>query len=197
VKVYTRTGDDGTTGLFGGGRVPKGHPRIRAYGTVDEANAAIGLARAMLDGAGLTGADQRRPDAILGRIQDELFVLGGDLSAPADTRYPIPRVDPEHVVALERDIDALELDLEPLKHFVLPGGTPAAAALHLARTITRRAERETVDVAAEEAVSEHVLHYLNRLSDLLFVLARWTNARAGVADVKWVPVQRGRADEEG
>ena len=197
MKVYTRTGDDGTTGLFGGGRVGKGHPRIRAYGTVDEANAAIGAARSFLDGSGLIGEDLRRPDAMLGRIQEELFVLGGDLSAPSETKYPIPRVEAAHVAALEREIDGLESDLEALKHFVLPGGTSAAAALHLARTVTRRAERETVDLAAEEEVSEHVLHYLNRLSDLLFVLARWANARAGVADVKWIPVPRGGPETGG
>jgi cob(I)alamin adenosyltransferase len=190
MKVYTRTGDDGTTGLFGGDRVAKSHPRIGAYGTVDEANAAVGLARALLPQGGLPDADRERADALLGRLQSELFVLGGDLAAPRETRYPVPRVEAAHVAALEGEIDGLEADLAPLKHFVLPGGTPVSAALHVARTVARRAERLTVELAALEGASEHAVHYLNRLSDLLFVLARWANARAGVEDVKWVPVER-------
>ena len=186
MKVYTRTGDDGTTGLFGGGRVPKSHPRIAAYGTVDEANAAVGLARAAL--AGVEGA--ARADAVLGRVQEELFVLGGDLAAPGEQKYPVPRVEAGHVTALERDIDAFTADLPPLKHFILPGGHPAAAALHLARTVCRRAERLVVETAETEEVAAEPLHYLNRLSDLLFTLARWVNHQAGTGDVEWVPVDR-------
>ncbi len=197
MKIYTRTGDDGTTGLFGAERVSKGHPRIRAYGTVDEANAAIGMARATLADGGFSTQDLERCDRMLARIQEELFILGGDLSSPAATKYPVPRVEGAHVEQLEREIDDLDRDLAPLKHFVLPGGTRAAAAFHVARTVTRRAERETVDLANDETVSEHVLHYLNRLSDFLFALARWANARAGVGDVEWIPVRRGQADSAG
>ncbi len=186
MKVYTRTGDAGTTALFGGDRVAKTHPRITAYGTVDEANAALGLVRAL--GVGAPGFD--RADALLGRLQQELFVLGGDLAAPAETKYPVPRLEQEHVDRLEREIDALEEDLPALKHFILPSGSPAGAALHVARTVARRAERHTVELAAEEPVSEHAARYLNRLSDLLFVLARWVNRRAGVAEAEWIPVDR-------
>jgi cob(I)alamin adenosyltransferase len=186
MKVYTRTGDDGTTGLFGGERVAKSHPRIAAYGTVDETNAALGLARAALAGVeGLAHAD-----AVLGRVQEELFVLGGDLAAPHATKYPVPRIAPAHVAALERDVDAFDADLPPLKHFILPGGHPAAAALHLARTVCRRAERLVVEMAALEEVAVAPLHYLNRLSDLLFTMARWVNHATGTADVAWVPVPR-------
>jgi cob(I)alamin adenosyltransferase len=184
VKVYTRTGDDGTTALFGGGRVAKSHPRIAAYGTVDEANAALGMARAALADDPLG----RRADDLLGRIQEELFVLGGDLASPGDTTYPVPRIEAAHTERLEADIDELTRDLTPLKHFVLPGGTPAAAALHLARTVCRRAERHVVETAALEEISADALHYLNRLSDFLFTLARWVNHAAGVDEPVWAPV---------
>ena len=188
MKVYTRTGDDGTTALFGGGRVAKSHPRISAYGTVDEANAALGMARAALP----RGADGRptpaRADDLLRRLQEELFVLGGDLASPGETTYPVPRIEAHHVTALESDIDAFTADLPALKHFVLPGGTAAAAALHLARTVTRRAERLVVETAALEEVSLEAVHYLNRLSDLLFTLARWVNHEAGVDEPVWAPV---------
>jgi cob(I)alamin adenosyltransferase len=186
MKVYTRTGDDGTTGLFGGGRVAKSHPRIAAYGTVDETNAAVGMARAAL--AGVDGVE--KADAVLGRIQEDLFVLGGDLAAPGETKYPVPRIEADHVERLERDIDALTEGLPPLKHFILPGGHPAAAALHLARTVCRRAERLVVETAAIEEVAVEPLHYLNRLSDLLFTMARWVNHHTGTGDVEWVPVDR-------
>ncbi len=190
MNVYTRTGDDGTTGLFGGGRVAKSHPRIAAYGTVDETNAALGMARAALphDADGPAGDAARRADEVLGRLQEELFVLGGDLASPGDTKYPVPRIGAHHVEALEADIDALTEGLPPLKHFVLPGGTPAAAALHLGRTVARRAERLVVETAALEEVSHEALHYLNRLSDLLFTLARWVNHQAGVDEPVWAPV---------
>ncbi|WP_420454819.1 cob(I)yrinic acid a,c-diamide adenosyltransferase [Rubrivirga sp.] len=190
MKVYTRTGDDGTTALFGGGRVAKSHPRIAAYGTVDEANAALGMARAALAAAAddAPSADDLRADVLLGRLQNELFVLGGDLASPGDVSYPVPRIEAHHVSALEGDIDALTADLPPLKHFVLPGGTPAAAALHLGRTVARRAERLVVETAALEEVSVEALHYLNRLSDLLFTLSRWVNHQAGVEEPVWAPV---------
>ena len=186
MKVYTRTGDDGTTALFGGGRVAKSHPRISAYGTVDETNAALGMARAALDPEA-DGA-QARADEILARLQNELFVLGGDLAAPGDVSYPVPRIEDHHVEALEADIDALTESLPPIKNFVLPGGTRAAAALHLGRTISRRAERLVVETATLEEVSLESIHYLNRLSDLLFTLARWVNLQSGVAEPVWAPV---------
>lgn len=188
MKVYTRTGDDGTTGLFGGERVAKTHPRIAAYGTVDEANAALGLARAHL--AGQPGAD--RADALLHTIQQDLFVLGGDLASPHETKYPVPRVEARHVEALERAIDELEEDLPPLKHFILPGGSTAGAALHVARTVARRAERHCVDLGKNEEINDHAARYLNRLSDLLFVLARWVNHHADAPEAQWVPVERKR-----
>ena len=199
MKVYTRTGDDGTTALFGGGRVAKSHPRIAAYGTVDEANAALGMARAALAaaaGAEPSAADLRA-DALLGRLQDELFVLGGDLATPDETTYPVPRIEAGHVARLEAEIDALTGDLAPLKHFVLPGGTPAAAAVHLARTVARRAERLVVETAALEEVSADALHYLNRLSDLLFTLSRWLNRQAGVEEPVWAPVADRSPDAPG
>ncbi|CAN5820344.1 cob(I)yrinic acid a,c-diamide adenosyltransferase [soil metagenome] len=185
MKVYTRTGDDGTTALFGGERVAKSHPRIEAYGTVDETNAALGMARALLptDAKFFSSADN-----LLQRLQEELFVLGGDLASPHETKYPIPRITSEHVVGLEKEIDRMEADLPALKHFVLPGGHPAAAAVHLARTVSRRAERLIVDAAHLEPISSNAAHYANRLSDLLFVFARWINHQANAPELKWVPV---------
>ncbi|MGB3543368.1 cob(I)yrinic acid a,c-diamide adenosyltransferase [Rubrivirga sp.] len=186
MKVYTKTGDDGTTALFGGSRVAKSHPRISAYGTVDEVNAALGMARAALP-ADRSDAD-RRTDDLLGRLQNELFVLGGDLASPGDVTYPVPRIEAHHVSGLEDEIDSLTEDLPPLKNFVLPGGTACAAALHLGRTVSRRAERLVVETSTLEEVSIECLHYLNRLSDLLFTLSRWVNLQAGVDEPVWAPV---------
>ena len=185
MKVYTKTGDDGSTALFGGNRVSKTHPRIAAYGTVDETNSAIGMARAALADA----PELAEADALLARVQNELFVLGGDLASPSETTYPVPRIEASHVEGLERDIDTLTKDLPPLKHFVLPGGTRAAAALHLGRTVSRRAERLVVETAGLEEVSLDALHYLNRLSDFLFTLARWVNHASGVDEPVWAPVK--------
>lgn len=190
MKVYTRTGDDGTTGLFGGDRIAKAHPRITAYGTVDEANAALGLARSLL------GDGTERADALLDRLQQELFVLGGDLASPHETKYPVPRITAEHVERLEREIDEMEEDLPPLKHFILPGGAPGGAALHVARTVARRAERHTVELGKKEEINDHAARYLNRLSDFLFVFARWVNHRADAPETQWVPVDRGARAEE-
>ncbi|MEM1055890.1 MAG: cob(I)yrinic acid a,c-diamide adenosyltransferase [Bacteroidota bacterium] len=191
MKVYTRTGDDGTTGLFGGDRVAKSHPRISAYGTVDEANSCLGLARAYLEhSVGPRGERYQEAVDLLARLQNEMFVLGGDLASPHDTKYPVPRIEAEHVTALEADIDRLSEDLPELKNFILPGGTPAASALHQARTVVRRAERLVVETSTLEGVSEHALHYLNRLSDLLFTLTRWVNADADMRDIEWAPVSR-------
>jgi cob(I)alamin adenosyltransferase len=177
VKIYTRTGDTGETGLFGGQRVAKDALRVHAYGTIDECNAVLGLARA----AGL----EAELDAMLAQVQNQLFVVGADLATPGESAH-IPRVGADETRLLEEAIDALEAGLEPLRQFILPGGTPGAAQLHLARTVCRRAERWAVSLAQEEPLSEHVLSYLNRLSDFLFVAARAANARAATPDVPWV-----------
>jgi cob(I)alamin adenosyltransferase len=176
MKIYTKKGDAGETSLFGGGRVRKDDPRVQAYGEVDEANAAIGLAVA-LDPAEFELA-------ALQAIQRDLFSIGAELAAsdPAKARAAIAA---EQVAALEHLIDAHDARLPPLKNFILPGGTAKAAAFHLARTTCRRAERAVVRLAATEAINPVVIHYLNRLSDLLFVLARAANQLAGRADITW------------
>jgi cob(I)alamin adenosyltransferase len=179
VRIYTKTGDDGTTGLLGAGRVPKDDIRVDVYGTVDELNAALGVARA-------DGLDPAA-DALVARLQEELFVLGSALADP-DPDGPFHRaIASRHVEALEATIDRLEAELDPLTQFILPGGSPPAAQIHLARTICRRAERLAVTLARQpgQDVPAVIIIYLNRLSDLLFVLARAVNRRAGVADVLW------------
>jgi cob(I)alamin adenosyltransferase len=187
-KIYTRTGDAGTTALGTGERVPKHSPRIAAYGSIDETNAAIGVARLQVAGS------DRELDALLGRIQNDLFDLGADLCAPegSDEKRPRERlrVSEAQVVRLEEEIDAMNAGLAPLRSFVLPGGTPAAAALHVARTVCRRAERAMAALASQpgEHVSAPALKYVNRLSDLLFVASRHVNDR-GKADILWVPGQ--------
>jgi cob(I)alamin adenosyltransferase len=180
-RIYTKTGDEGLTGLGGGRRVAKDHPRVRAYGTVDELNSAIGVALAL----GLTD----RLAGELPRIQNELFDLGADLCWPSDDerRARIPTVQPRHVEHLEGLIDELNERVGPLTNFLLPGGTPGAAQLHLARTICRRAERETLTLSHEEPIGELVLPYLNRLSDLLFVMARVENHERGAPEPLWEP----------
>lgn len=182
-KIYTRTGDDGTTGLGNGERRMKFDLRIEAYGTVDEANAAIGMARCHLAGSPV--------DEMLSRVQNDMFDLGADLAVP-DTGEELPyeplRIVADQVSRLEKDIDALNERLEPLKSFILPAGSPAAAALHLARTVARRAERLMVELAEKpgEHVNREAIHYINRVSDFLFVAARIVNDD-GKADVLWVP----------
>ncbi len=176
MRIYTRTGDDGTTVLLGGRRVSKGDLRVEAFGTVDEANAALGFARA----AGLPP----RLDAILASAQAALFDVGAALANPQASEAAPPVSDP-HVLHLERAIDDLEARLPPLHVFVLPAGSEAAARIHLARTVTRRAERLVVRLSAGAPVPCEVLRYLNRLSDLLFVAARTANREAGVPDVPW------------
>lgn len=178
-KVYTRTGDDGTTGLGSGARVPKTDLRIAAYGTVDELNSHIGAVLALP-----VAETIREP---LRRVQNELFHLGADLCVPeADKgQWPTPKVDARHVEALEQLMDALSEQLEPLRNFVLPGGTPAAAVLHIARAVCRRAERDVLALAAREPVSPDAVRYLNRLSDALFVMARYDNKIAGVPEPTW------------
>jgi cob(I)alamin adenosyltransferase len=177
-RIYTRGGDEGRTSLGDGARVAKHSPRVEAYGTVDEANATIGLARLHTTG---------EADAMLARIQNDLFDLGADLCRPgADVEDGRLRVIDSQVARLEREIDAMNAELAPLRSFVLPGGTPASAFLHLARTVVRRAERLVVALAENEAVNPAAIRYLNRLSDHLFVLARHLNDK-GRHDVLWVP----------
>ena len=182
-RIYTRTGDKGETALGSGRRVPKDSLRIEAYGTVDEANAAIGLARLHVVGA---------LEAALGRIQNDLFDLGADLCVPEEgdpAARPALRVSEAQTLRLESEIDELNAALAPLSSFVLPGGTPAAAYLHLARTVARRAERIMVALTRSEKVGASALRYVNRLSDYLFVAARAANAEGGAGDVLWVPGQ--------
>ncbi len=182
-RIYTRTGDDGTTSLFGGERVAKGNPRIEAYGTVDETNSIVGLARAHLRGE----PGQEELDPVLGDIQEELFVLGADLATPLDAKPVVERIEEAHIEALEERIDRFEADLPGLDRFILPGGTPAGASLHSARTVCRRAERSSVEAKTSTPINEQVIIYLNRLSDLFFVLARWANREAGVREDTWHP----------
>ncbi|GBE43234.1 cob(I)yrinic acid a,c-diamide adenosyltransferase [bacterium BMS3Bbin10] len=184
-KIYTRTGDGGTTALGSGTRVPKHHARIAAFGTVDETNAAIGVARLELD------ACEGQVDDMLERIQNDLFDLGADLCVPEagqDETGEALRIAPSQVERIEKEIDELNAELEPLRSFVLPGGTRAAAALHVARTVCRRAERLMGELAAmkEETVGEAALRYINRLSDFLFVASRTVNDK-GKADRLWTP----------
>ena len=180
MKIYTRTGDDGTTGLLGKARVPKHDARVEAYGSVDELNALLGVAHAQ-DGARVFGE-------LLPGFQSTLFELGAELATvDAAMLAKLSRVAADDVLALEREIDRLEAELSPLTQFVLPGGTPLAAALHHARTVCRRAERRVTALAAREPVSPHVVHWLNRLADLLFVMARFANARAGAPERTWAP----------
>jgi len=178
MKIYTRTGDDGSTGLFGGSRVRKSDARIECCGTVDELNAAIGLAAAASDEA------LRK---LLTVTQGELFVIGAELATPRGVKSAagMEPLGSASVARLEAEIDAAEAMLSPLRNFILPGGCEAAARLHLARTICRRAERLAVALAAQEPVDSVVVIYLNRLSDWLFVQARWSNHAAGVADSPW------------
>lgn len=178
-KVYTRTGDDGTTSLGGGQRVAKDSLRIEAYGTVDELNSQIGAALAV-------GLDPEVA-SMLSSTQNDLFHLGSDLCVLEEdkARRPVPRIEPRHVDALEALMDRLSEKLAPLENFILPGGSPGAAALHVARAVCRRAERLLVALDREEPIGEHTVRYLNRLSDALFVLARYENRKRGVPDVLW------------
>ena len=178
MKIYTRTGDLGETGLFGGPRVSKDHPRIEAYGTVDELNATLGLARSFGDIPDL--------DPLLQRIQSELFEVGAELATPKPSAHGTALMGSKQIEFLEQSIDTLESELEPLRQFILPAGTSMASTLHVARTICRRAERALIAVE-DGPTRRQLLVYLNRLSDLLFVLARRANHLQGVADVPWRP----------
>ena len=178
-KVYTRTGDDGTTGLGGGQRVPKESLRIEAYGTVDELNSVLGVVLSAGVNEDIAGR--------LGAIQNELFHLGSDLCILEEdkARMPVPRIEERHVVALEECMDRLSEELPPLENFILPGGSAGAAHLHVARTVCRRAERLVVALSRQEPVGPFTVRYLNRLSDALFVMARHENKRRGAPDVLW------------
>ncbi len=182
LKIYTKTGDRGDTGLFGGGRVGKDHPRVEAYGDVDELNAALGLARAI--------EMMPRVDEVLVPIQRDLFAIGALLATPEHDKMrqqlTKARIDEERITQLERAIDDGEAELEPLRAFIVPGGTAKSAALHVARTVCRRAERRVIALTHDGVeLPPVVIKYLNRLSDLLFVLARVANRRAGAAEVTW------------
>jgi cob(I)alamin adenosyltransferase len=181
MKIYTRTGDTGETGLFGGGRVPKSHPRVAAYGDVDELNSVIGIVRAT--------AGQQFFDPLLESIQRDLFSIGGHLATPDPERVRKSLekavLSPDRVSEFEHIMDVAEQELPPLRAFVLPAGTPVAASLHLARTVCRRAERSIVHLASANDVPDLFIVYVNRLSDLLFTLARLANHRDGVGDVTW------------
>lgn len=181
MRIYTRTGDAGDTGLFGGGRVPKDDPRVEAYGAVDELNAALGLARSI--------EMMPRIDEILAPVQRDLFSLGALLATPQPEKVRAhlekARLDDARIAELEHAIDDGEAELEPLRAFILPGGTPKAAALHVTRTICRRAERRVIALGHTVEIPAVVVRYLNRLSDLLFVLARVANRRAGAGEVTW------------
>lgn len=179
MKIYTKTGDDGTTALFGAGRVPKYAVRIDAYGTVDETNAFVGLCR--------TEPDAKHFEPLLGDIQRLLFVLGADLATPLDARskYPIPRIKEADVALIEQAIDTHEIELPVLEKFILPGGSKLSSYFHLARTVSRRAERIVAELSKSDTIGEHDIPFLNRLSDLFFVLARRANQLAGVQDEEW------------
>jgi cob(I)alamin adenosyltransferase len=181
MKIYTKTGDAGETGLFGGGRVPKDDERVDAYGEVDELNATLGLARSLSMPPDL--------DGLLQRLQDQLFTVGSALATPPSSKASahIPPLRPEWVEAMEKAIDGFEAELPRMTHFILPGGSQASSALHLARTVCRRAERRVVPLLREGKIPGEVGVFLNRLSDLLFVMARVANHRVGVPDVKWIP----------
>lgn len=187
MKIYTKRGDDGSTGLFGGPRISKAATRVAAYGEVDELNSTLGVARAEFVG-------QNEFDTVLARIQSELFTLGAQLATPTPDKAPrnVPQIREEDIERLEQEIDAFDAELPPLKHFILPSGMRGAAALQLARAVCRRAERAVVGLAQSEDVPPLTLNYLNRLSDHLFTLARLVNHRSGWEETKWTPGEEPR-----
>lgn len=181
MKIYTKKGDTGETSLLGGGRVSKSSARIEAYGTVDELNSIIGMAASY--------SLSQKGTVLIEDIQQYLFILGADLATPLSSRTPIERIGQGEIEALESAIDEMEEDLAPLKNFILPGGSEAGATLHFARTVCRRAERATVACAQKEEISESAIKFLNRLSDFLFVLARYENKYVGIKETTWNPRQ--------
>ena len=176
-RIYTRTGDKGETGLAGSARIPKDSLRVKAYGNVDELNSALGLARAFLK--------DKEVDSLLEKLQNDLFVAGAELAAPGQGIQDVPRVTKEMIDALEQMIDKLQEELPPLTAFILPSGGQTGAILHFARSVARRAERSIVQLSKAENVGEHLIAYMNRLSDLLFVVARVVNHREGKGEVEW------------
>ena len=181
-RIYTRTGDKGETGLVGGARVPKDSLRVEAYGNVDELNSVLGIARAFIN--------DRELDDLLAELQNELFVVGSDLASTKDAQQRnIPRISKENITAMEKTIDKFEAELLPLKVFILPGGGIAASLLHNARTVARRAERCIVALNKTETLNEQLVPFMNRLSDLLFVMARVANHRENKAEVEWHPTE--------
>lgn len=190
MKIYTKAGDRGETHVYGGPKIRKDDIRIEAYGTVDELNAVLGVVRAQ--------SPPPRIDRTLERIQHELFAVGGELATPDPFEKGMDLVGEDHIARLESEIDTFESELKPLEQFILPAGTVLAANLHLARTVCRRAERRTVTMtyAGEKPASPRVVRYLNRLSDLLFVLARVVNAASGIADVPWQKPAKSASDAE-
>lgn len=189
MKLYTRTGDDGMTSLFGGTRVSKDHLRIRAYGSVDELNAVLGVALCACDAG---NAVEQRLHQILTLLQSRLFDIGADLATPEGNKHQakIHRVDEADVAQAEGWIDEVDGGNPPIQTFVMPGGTELAARLHMARTVSRRAERDVVALAATEPVGEPLLRYINRLSDLFFAMARRANHARGLPDVPWIPAKK-------
>ncbi|MFN5469648.1 MAG: cob(I)yrinic acid a,c-diamide adenosyltransferase [Pirellulaceae bacterium] len=186
MKIYTKTGDAGTTGLFGGPRVDKDHPRICSYGEIDELNALLGMVRSV-------GCPESIDEKLL-QVQRELFAIGAELATPDPDAHGMKWSGEAPVALLEQWIDQLDEGLAPLRNFILPGGSVAAAHLHLARTTCRRAERNVVSLGRQPQVSDpsQIIIYLNRLSDLLFVMARWCNAERGVADIPWLSQRKGK-----
>lgn len=177
-KIYTRTGDKGETGLVGGARVPKDSLRVDAYGSVDELNSVLGIARAFIH--------DRELDDLLSELQNDLFVVGADLASTAEHQQRnVPKISKEKVIGMENAIDKFEAELQPLRAFILPGGGVAGALLHNARTVARRAERRVIALSRAEPVNEQLLPYMNRLSDLLFVMARLANHRESKREIEW------------
>jgi len=177
MKIYTKRGDSGETSLFGGRRVPKNNLRIEAYGTVDELNSLAGQAR--------SGKPHQKVAGILRTIQNQLFVLGADLATPPGSKTKIERISTRDVAQAETFIDELQEELPALKNFILPGGSPSAATIHVARTVCRRAERRCIELHKEDDISPEIPQFLNRLSDLLFVLARYENKKADISEEAW------------
>lgn len=187
MKIYTKSGDLGETSLWGGARVKKSHPRVNAYGTLDEANSMLGLALSHLPLPDPTSTALNDVRDRVTRVQSELFQVGTELATHVGTQNPVVKVGEKEITQLEHEIDAMEATLEPLKNFILPGGSSSGAAFHLARTIVRRAERECVDLAQNEPIRPDVVQYLNRLSDYLFVTARFVNHEQKLHETKWMP----------
>ncbi len=178
MKIYTKTGDEGKTSLFGGERVDKNNIRIKAYGTVDELNSVIGLA--------LSEKVDKRTNEILSNVQQTLFIIGGELATPENVKSSaIKSISTDDISLIEKGIDEFELELSPLKNFILPGGSKTAATLHFARTVCRRAEREIVEIDQKEKVNQKIIIYINRLSDLLFVIARFENHVSSTPEIEW------------